>query len=316
MDQTVREFGRLLKKYYLEVRRYSSEVESTCMRVYDRQLTQLPLTVDIYSSSLLISDYREDSLPAEPKADELIRTAASMLYRRPEDTVYTRREKGGSNTLPTEPCGRPHTCEVTEHGLKFIVKLGCGLDTGLFLDHSLTRALVRAESPRRRVLNLFSYTGSFSVYAAAGWASEVVSVDLSAGYLQWAKENMELNGYSGPAYRFAELDCGTYLEEAARARERFDLVILDPPSFSNSRKVEGTFNVQRDYRRYIEMIRRILSPEGAILFSTNLNSFRFSREAVRSFAVKDITRETIPPGYSTSRLPHRCWVLTQQARRR
>jgi 23S rRNA (cytosine1962-C5)-methyltransferase len=180
---------------------------------------------------------------------------------------------------------------VEENGLKFIVNLSDYLDTGLFLDHRVTREKVRADVKDKKVLNLFSYTGSFSVYTAAGGANEVVTIDLSKTYLEWAQRNMQLNGFTDPSkYKFIHADVLQYLNEISE--NSFDIVILDPPTFSNSKRMEDILDIQRDHAKLINDCLRILKPGGKIYFSTNYKKFVLDKESIHSSLVKDITKQT------------------------
>ncbi len=311
MDYRLKDFGKIVKRKYAELRPLFAEVGSDCFRVYDRNLDEYPATVDIYADHVLIIDYSIGNAENGQKDAAMVGTAAANLYIPPENVHCSRR-----NTLQGH---QQHTAEhsagieltVTENHLSFRIRLLSHIDTGLFLDHSITRSLVMQESDRKRVLNLFCYTGSFSVYAAAGWAREVVSVDLSQPYLNRAEENMRLNGFTGVQYRYENTDCLTFLQQeiASGRSAAYDLIIMDPPTFSNSRKTEGVFRVQRDYVRYLQLCRKLLAPRGAVLFSTNMEGFRLEKRKLNGFAVTDITKQTIPPGFSRRRTAHSCWIL-------
>jgi len=178
---------------------------------------------------------------------------------------------------------------VEENGLKFKVNLSDYLDTGLFLDHRLTREIVRKEANKKKVLNLFCYTGSFSVYAAAGKASEVVSVDLSNTYLQWAKENMQLNGFNNEKiHHFIQADVMQYLQKIPG--EYYDLVILDPPTFSNSKRMKDFLDIQRDHIFLINRCLFGLKPGGTLYFSTNYTKFILDAGKIESSSIRDITK--------------------------
>jgi 23S rRNA (cytosine1962-C5)-methyltransferase len=187
---------------------------------------------------------------------------------------------------------------VEENGLSFWVNLTDYLDTGLFLDHRDTRALVRSQSKGKRVLNLFAYTGSFSVYAAAGGADEVTTVDLSNTYLEWAKRNMVLNGFTiresadgqEGGFSFVQADVTKYLQEVAASR--YDIIVMDPPTFSNSKRMDDILDIQRDHPMLIREALRILSPTGVLYFSTNFTKFDLDKGVQESCVVKDITKAT------------------------
>jgi 23S rRNA G2069 N7-methylase RlmK/C1962 C5-methylase RlmI len=211
---------------------------------------------------------------------------------------------------------------VREGGLSFAVNLGDYLDTGLFLDHRITRARLRDEAAGKRFLNLFCYTGAFTVYAAAGGASETVSVDLSRTYLSWARDNMLHNGFGGGAHRFVHQDVRVFLTEGRARAQRFDLIALDPPSFSNSKDMDGVLDVRRDHPALIRDAAALLAPGGALYFSTNRRGFQLNEATVAAvaadaadvapegLAVEDITRATTPPDFER-RPPHRCWRIAR-----
>jgi 23S rRNA (cytosine1962-C5)-methyltransferase len=184
-----------------------------------------------------------------------------------------------------------HEFTVEENGLKFIVNLSDYLDTGLFLDHRVTRQIVREESNNKKVLNLFAYTGSFSVYAASGGANEVVTVDLSKTYLEWAKRNMELNGFRNrEKYKYVHADVKQYLKTIPAAY--FDLIVMDPPTFSNSKRVEGFLDIQRDHAELINDCLKGLSADGILYFSTNFRKFVLDKEKIRARSITEISKTT------------------------
>jgi 23S rRNA (cytosine1962-C5)-methyltransferase len=182
---------------------------------------------------------------------------------------------------------------VLENGLSFIVNLSDYLDTGLFPDHRITRQMVRVQSNEKKILNLFAYTGSFSVYAAAGGAAEVVTVDLSKTYLDWAERNMKQNKFTdATAYRFVHADVKQYLKIITK--EYFDIIVMDPPTFSNSKRMEDFLDIQRDHAELINDCLAALKPGGALYFSTNLRTFILDKEKINSTEIKDITKVTTP----------------------
>ena len=181
---------------------------------------------------------------------------------------------------------------VHENGLKFLVNLQDYLDTGLFLDHRITREMVRAQSAGKNVLNLFCYTGSFSVYAAAGGAEKVVSVDLSKTYISWAERNMKLNFPDRKHDEFIQADVLSWIKTAPV--DAFDIVVLDPPTFSNSKRMEGILDVQRDHATLINDCLRCVRPGGSLYFSTNFTNFRLDSESLKAADIREITAATTP----------------------
>ncbi|MBI9100735.1 MAG: class I SAM-dependent methyltransferase [Spirochaetaceae bacterium] len=311
MSYLLKDFGKLLKRNYKELRQQYTLVSTNCMRLYDQNLQEIPVSVDMYNGKVLITDYGLGIDDEKVTPESLCRTAAAMIYVKREDVIYKYRGKLQNHQQHKKTNQLPRQVIVSENGLNFLVDLGQYSDTGLFLDHSVTRKLVMQESAQRSILNLFCYTGSFTVYAAAGWAKKIVSVDLSGPYLKWAEKNMEINSLVSDTFSFVQDDCKNFLNTAEKKKERFDLIILDPPSFSNSRKTDQTFNVQRDHVEYIRQSIRLLHEDGSVLFSTNLSNFKLQKQQLKECFIKEITYDTIPPGYSRKRLPHTCWVISK-----
>ncbi|HEV3325636.1 MAG TPA: class I SAM-dependent methyltransferase, partial [Puia sp.] len=218
----------------------------------------------------------------------------SSILEVPDEQIYfrERRRKAGRLDQYEKLGSEQEFFVVREAGLSFRVNLTDYLDTGLFLDHRITRGMVRQEAVGRRVLNLFCYTGSFSVYAAAGGAVSVDSVDLSKTYLGWAEANMELNGLAGPGSRFIHADVKQWLDEAPSAQ--YDLVIMDPPTFSNSKRMKDFLDIQRDYAELINKTLRAMAVGGVLYFSTNYRRFQLDAEKIKAASVKDITNATTP----------------------
>jgi 23S rRNA (guanine2445-N2)-methyltransferase / 23S rRNA (guanine2069-N7)-methyltransferase len=198
---------------------------------------------------------------------------------------------------------------VTEDGLKFLVNFDDYLDTGLFLDHRVTRGRLRAAASGKRFLNLFAYTCTATVYAAAGGAASTTSVDMSNTYLNWAQRNFELNGLSPDGNGLVQADCRVWLQEGARSRERYDLIFIDPPTFSNSKRMEGVFDVERDHPEFIDGCVRLLAPGGLIVFSTNSQRFRLEESLSTRYDVRDISGKTLPKDFERNPRIHRCFEV-------
>jgi 23S rRNA (guanine2445-N2)-methyltransferase / 23S rRNA (guanine2069-N7)-methyltransferase len=198
---------------------------------------------------------------------------------------------------------------VMEDGLKFLVNFDDYLDTGLFLDHRVTRGRLRAAASGKRFLNLFAYTCTATVYAAAGGAASTTSVDMSNTYLNWAQRNFELNGLSPDRNGLVQADCRVWLQEGARSRERYDLIFIDPPTFSNSKRMEGVFDVERDHPEFIDGCVRLLAPGGLIVFSTNSQRFRLDESLSQRYDVRDISAKTLPKDFERNPRIHRCFEV-------
>ena len=198
---------------------------------------------------------------------------------------------------------------VMEDGLRFLVNFDDYLDTGLFLDHRTTRGRLRAAASGKRFLNLFAYTCTATVYAAAGGAVSTTSVDMSNTYLNWAQRNFELNGLSPDRNGLVQADCRVWLQEANRSRERYDLIFIDPPTFSNSKRMEGVFDVERDHPEFIDGCVRLLAPGGLIVFSTNSQRFRLDESLSQRYDVCDISARTLPKDFERNPRIHRCFEV-------
>ena len=216
------------------------------------------------------------------------------------------RQKGTAQYEKTGTSGEDFI--VCEHGRRFWVNLDKYLDTGLFLDHRNTRKKVGDTAAGKRFLNLFSYTGSFTVYAATGGAISSETVDLSNTYLDWAKRNFELNGMDLAAHRIVRADVFQYLDEAAQQGKQFDLMVLDPPSFSNSKKMLDILDIQRDQAKLVDGAMRLLAPQGTLYFSNNLRSFTLDGALAERYRIKDISRFSVPEDFRNRKI-HQCWEI-------
>jgi len=307
-------FRSRLTKRVRHLRRWPTKQGITCYRLYERDIPEIPLVVDRYEDQLHIAEYERphDRTPAE-HADwlELMkRTAAEVLDIHPSSVSmkYRDRQRGKSQYERRGGVGAKFV--VNEGGLKFEVNLADYIDTGLFLDHRITRGMVRDEARGKRFLNLFAYTGAFSVYAAAGGAASTTTVDLSGTYLQWAQRNMRLNGFEGSQHHFVEQDTAQFLIGHS-AGASYDLAIVDPPTFSNSKKTEADWSIQEDYIGLLEIVAELMAPGGVVYFSTNFRRFKFDVDNLSTLEGREISRQTVPPDFRNQRI-HRCWRLVRQ----
>jgi 23S rRNA (cytosine1962-C5)-methyltransferase len=297
-------FHNRLQKLARHLDKQARKRAVSCYRLYDHDLPEFPFCIDRYADKLYVAEYkRRHGMDEEVHGHWLqrcIQQISESLGTSPEQ-IYTKlrqRKPGRGGQYQKAGDVREEFFSVQENGLSFWINLTDYLDTGLFLDHRDTRALVRSQSSGKRVLNLFAYTGSFSVYAAAGGAREVTTVDLSNTYLEWARRNLLLNGFTGPeqtgsqgdVFSFVQADVKKYLPSVAN--DRFDLIVMDPPTFSNSKRMDDILDVQRDHPMLIREALRILSPEGVLYFSTNFTKFMLDQSLQESCIVKDITKAT------------------------
>lgn len=291
-------FRNRLAKVYKHLSRQARRQSVSCYRLYDHDLPEFPLCIEFYGDKLYVAEYKRRHHMTEEEHDEWLGktlAAACEILTVSKENIFLklRQRKPGRLGQYQKVDEEQHEFEVEENGLRFIVNLSDYLDTGLFLDHRITRQMVREKSEGRKVLNLFAYTGSFSVYAAAGGATEVITVDLSKTYLNWARRNLELNGFTDTGkYKLVQADVLQYIKELPA--DYFDLVVMDPPTFSNSKRMEDFLDIQMDHVELINGCLRFLKPGGLLYFSTNFRKFILDRGAIRAGGVKDITKATTP----------------------
>ncbi|HEX6832120.1 MAG TPA: bifunctional 23S rRNA (guanine(2069)-N(7))-methyltransferase RlmK/23S rRNA (guanine(2445)-N(2))-methyltransferase RlmL [Rudaea sp.] len=298
-----------IEKNFRHLRKRAEREGIECWRVYDADLPEYAAAVDLYRDYLHVQEYQAPaSVPedvARTRLRELVRAAGEALgVPRERVAVKTRRRgKGGEKYGRFDERGE--FLEVGEGGLKFFVNLWDYLDTGLFLDHRPLRARVRELARGKRFLNLFCYTGSVSVYAAHGGATETTSVDLSQTYLDWAAQNLALNGFDLGQNRLVREDAIEFLEGRSAM---YDLIFVDPPTFSNSKRAED-FDVQRDHVRLLDLCGRRLLPGGRIVFSNNFRRFKLDEAALSGFEIRDISAATIPFDFERNARIHQAWEL-------
>jgi 23S rRNA (guanine2445-N2)-methyltransferase / 23S rRNA (guanine2069-N7)-methyltransferase len=298
-----------IEKNFRHLRKIAARENVECWRVYDADLPEYAAAIDIYGEHLHIQEYQApasvDENIARTRWRELVRAAGEALGVPRERIALKQRRRGKGGEKYGRLDERGEFLEVGEGGLKFLVNLHDYLDTGLFLDHRPLRARVRELARGKRFLNLFCYTGSVSVYAAAGGAAETVSVDLSQTYLDWAARNFALNALDPARNRLVRDDAATYLQSHSAM---FDLIFVDPPTFSNSKRAED-FDVQRDHARLLNLCGDRLLPGGMLLFSNNFRRFKLDEEGLVRFAIREISAQTIPFDFARHARIHRAWEL-------
>jgi len=314
-----RMFSNRLAKNLKRLRGWARRQGVSCYRLYDADMPEYAFAIDQYRTLEPEQDWlyvQEYAAPAEIEREAVQRRRGEVLASLPEATgvpperirVRTRRR-----TPRGEQYGKLDEREtfhvVAEAGLKFRVNFDDYLDTGLFLDHRMTRARLREAAGAGSFLNLFAYTGSATVYAAAGGARDSVSVDLSRTYLEWARENLALNGFAGPSHALIQADCREWLVEAGRGTQRFDLIFLDPPTFSNSKRMEGVLDVARDHPALIDACTRLLAPAGLLVFSTNAQRFKLAEELGARYRIRDVSGATLPEDFARNPRIHRCFEI-------
>lgn len=306
-------FANRLRKNLKHYAKWARREGITCWRVYDWDIPELAFIVDLYGDRMHFAEIERnyDHSPVEHKIyiGYLVRTAAETLGISEEKVYFKKRKPQRAGSFQYAPHAETgEFIEVAEGGHRFLVNLADYLDVGLFLDHRKTRAMIEKEARGKDFLNLFAYTGSFTVYAAAGGAKSTTTVDTSRTYLEWAEENLRVNGYAGPKHRFVRSDTLEFLE---RATGRYDLCVVDPPTRSVNRSSGRVFDVQTDHVRLLSLVLDRMRPGGRVFFSTNYRTFQMDEAGLRegrSLEVKEITRDTVPPDFE--RKPsHRCWLI-------
>jgi len=296
-------------KNYRHRRKWAAREGLEAYRLYDRDMPEYPLAIDRYGDWLHLQVFeRKRPLPDKLLDDLATSLAEAQQIPKSQVVLKQRRRQRGTDQYEKTRLSTP-SFTVRERHLRFEVNLGRYLDTGLFLDHRNTRLMVAERISDKRFLNLFAYTGSFTTYAAAAGARRTVTVDLSRTYQDWSRRNLIHNRLNDPArHQFVQSDVLPFVQRMTAARAQFDVIVLDPPSFSNSKRMASTFDVQRDHPDLLRATLGLLAPGGTLVFSNNRQGFRLD-ESVPSLAdVREITAQTVPPDFERQR-PHRCWLL-------
>lgn len=304
-----------LTKNLKRLQKWATRNDISCYRIYDADLPEFNFALDAYNSDRLYLVLQEYAAPAKMDPSKVARrskiasqTVLSTFEVEDSQLFYKQRKKQQGISQYEKISDKQHRHVVVENGASFYVNFEDYLDTGLFLDHRLTRQLIREKSREKKILNLFCYTGSASVQAALGGAKTVTSVDMSNTYLSWCKDNFRLNGITLDNHQFIKADC---LEWISREKSKYDLVFVDPPTFSNSSSMESVFDIQQDYIKLIHGCANLLTDSGEIIFSTNFRKFKFDSSKFPKLSAQDITPQTIPEDFSRNRKIHQCWLLTK-----
>ena len=309
-------FANRLRKNLQRLDPWAAREHIDCFRVYDADMPEYAFAIDLYgreSRHVYVQEYAPPKSVNQESARERRREALAVLPEVlgvPLPQVHTRvrkPQKGAEQYEKRDSAAERHA--VQEGGLKFWVNFRDYLDTGLFLDHRIVRAMLRDWAKDADFLNLFCYTGSATVYAAAGGARSTTGVDLSNTYLDWAHENLLLNGFRGDNHELYRDDCLAWLEEQEPRGARFDLIFLDPPTFSNSKRMEGVLDVQRDHVGMIRRSLKLLRPAGRLVFSTNYTRFKLDEKALADLAIEDISTATVPKDFERHARIHKCFVV-------
>ncbi|MHB9004779.1 MAG: bifunctional 23S rRNA (guanine(2069)-N(7))-methyltransferase RlmK/23S rRNA (guanine(2445)-N(2))-methyltransferase RlmL, partial [Coriobacteriia bacterium] len=319
-------FANRLRKNAKRLGKWARKGNVSCYRVYDADMPEYAVAVDRYEGAgpdagrifAHVAEYAPprdvDEAAATRRLSEVMEAVPRVLGCDPGDVhlKVRRRQKGETQYERVSERGVFNT--VSEDGLFLSVNFTDYLDTGLFLDHRTTRRMVREKARGKRFLNLFAYTGAVTVHAAAGGAASTLSVDMSQTYLDWARRNMHANGFAAESHTYTREDITSWLgTPAAREVGPFDLIFLDPPTFSSSKRMEGTLDIQRDHVALLRAAAELLAPGGTLLFSNNFRKFKLDESALApaGLLARDITAETIPEDFARNPRIHSAWEIVR-----
>ncbi|MCX7083959.1 MAG: bifunctional 23S rRNA (guanine(2069)-N(7))-methyltransferase RlmK/23S rRNA (guanine(2445)-N(2))-methyltransferase RlmL [Methylococcales bacterium] len=323
------DFANRLKKNIKKLSKWAKQNAVTCYRLYDADLPEYAAAVDLYQSDktwVIVQEYEPPKTIDQQKADQrlagLLAEIPRVLGVDAEQVILKIRRKQRNTEQYEKHSEQGQFHLVAEGGCKLLVNFEDYLDTGLFLDHRPVRLTIQQQAKDKRFLNLFAYTGSATVHAAVGGAKSTTTVDMSNTYLQWAKNNLAQNSVAG-THEFIQADCLDWLAEQAKLvveasqseHSNYDLIFLDPPTFSNSKRMEDAFDIQSDHVQLITQAMTLLAPHGVLYFSTNFRKFKIDTEALVDFNLEDITLKTIPEDFSRDLKIHYCWKITHVATR-
>ena len=308
-------FENRLVKVNRHIAKWAKRQGITCYRIYDMDIPEFPLCIDRYEDHLHVAEYKTRYSMTEEEHAAWLEDCKAIMAKvigisMEQIWMKERKRLSRRNEQYEKLDEKGQRMVVREGGLQFYVNLRDYLDTGLFLDHRPLRSVFRQEAEGKAVLNLFAYTGSFSVYAAAGHAASVTTVDLSGTYLRWAQDNFALNQLTDPQrHHFIQSDVMDFLKQQQNGPQ-FDLVFVDPPAFSNSKRMSGTWDTQRDHAALLHYLYPCVRPGGVVYFSNNLRNFQPDWKKWEYASAEDITARTIPEDFRNKRI-HHCFRLVK-----
>jgi len=303
-------FVNCIRKNYRHIRKWAMRTNTNAFRIYDRHMHHYPLAIDYYDGRFCIqyfSPHRDDPEPPDTLVKEVGLVLHTLFHAPPDQLFWKSRIKRDKLQQYEKIDQASESFSILEYGVKFKINLIDYLDTGLFLDHRETRHMVASYAKGKRLLNLFAYTCSFSVHAAVAGAIYTKSVDLSNTYTDWGKDNFRLNGLPLQNNPIIRADCLRFLDEE---REMYDLIVIDPPTISRSKKMDQMFDVQLDYPTLINKALKLLAPGGLLFFSTNLRTFRFDPTLLSPCKIEEVSHRTLPIDFHDPKI-HRCWKISK-----
>lgn len=313
LSEGAKMFANRLKKNKKNLAKWVKQTEVSCYRLYDADMPEYSVAVDYYEGWIHVAEYsapsKVDPAAAEKRLEEVMKAIPVALEVQPKYVVLKQRNKQKGTNQYRKREDTNEFFEVKEGQAKLLINVKDYLDTGLFLDHRPVRLKIAELAKGERFLNLFCYTATASVHAALGGATFTDSVDLSPTYLEWGQKNAALNGLSDTAHRFIRADVREWLKQTDQL---YDLILLDPPTFSNSKKMEGVLDIQRDHIELINDAMKLLSRDGLLIFSNNQRRFELDAEALASYSVEDKTNWSFDKDFQRSKKIHHCWFIKHQ----
>lgn len=311
-------FANRLRKNLKAARDWARKEQVDCYRIYDADMPEYSFAIDWYSdgadqSWAVVQEYAApstvDIAAARMRRREVLVSVPNVLGL-PRERIFLRERRQQKGTAQYEKVAAEREYHVVrENGYKFFVNFQDYLDTGLFLDHRITRRLVGELARGQRFLNLFAYTGTATVYAAGGGAQSSTTVDMSRTYTEWAKRNLASNGFADPQHEFVQADVLTWLHDQVGVTKRYDLMFIDPPTHSRSKRLEDDFDVQRDHRKLLTLAAKVLAPRGIVVFSNNYTRFKLDAQMTEIFDIEDWSERTVPWDFRRNPRIHRCYRL-------
>ncbi|PKH24254.1 bifunctional 23S rRNA (guanine(2069)-N(7))-methyltransferase RlmK/23S rRNA (guanine(2445)-N(2))-methyltransferase RlmL [Enterobacterales bacterium CwR94] len=311
------DYANRLRKNLKKLDKWAKQEGIESYRVYDADLPEYNVAVDRYADWVVIQEYAPpktvDPLKARQRLFDVISATLSVLAIPANRLVLKTRERQKGKSQYQKLSEKGDFFLVREYDAELWVNLTDYLDTGLFLDHRIARRTLGQMSKGKDFLNLFAYTGSASVHAGLGGARSTTTVDMSRTYLEWAERNLRQNGLTGRPHRLIQADCLNWLAESD---EQFDLIFIDPPTFSNSKRMEASFDVQRDHLQLMRDLKRLLRKGGTIMFSNNKRGFKMDDDGLAALGLQkqEITAKTLSPDFSRNRQIHNCWLITHASK--
>lgn len=306
-----------LKKNRKSIGQWARKQGIGCYRLYDADMPEFALAIDVYEGRVHVQEYAAPKTVDERSARERLAEALAVIPEalgiEREDMVCKQRQRQSGTNQYEKQAASGEFFQVHEHGCVLKVNLKDYLDTGLFLDHRPVRHWIQQHAKGQRFLNLFCYTGAATVHAVAGGASRSLSLDMSKTYVSWAQDNLALNGADSKKHVVEQADCLAWLAARPTADQRYDLIFMDPPTFSNSARMAGVLDIQKDHGRLVRQAMARLNSEGLLIFSNNFRRFKLDEDLAAEFDIEEVSASTLDKDFQRNARIHRCWHIRHQS---